>query len=415
MNKPLIRTSFANKVLVVLTATVVGTPVHAGATTASEVGHAGTLERYAAAVAHEQPEVAQALHRDLGLDRVAAAKRVAQEAAAATAQQHLKQSLGGKYGGSWFDPAAGRLIVAITDAGLSAAALEAGAYPTVARYSLDTLNAIKDDLDELSRRKPSAATGLVEWRVDERTNSVVVTTLKGRPAGELLDAAIAHGPAVRIETATDAPRLTREFLDGGEAITNGNTNLPCSVGFNAVIRWDATSQSPIMITAGHCAEGSPVRGFNGVVIGNWWLVDRSRDWGITGVDTNNWAVGPWVSQFWQSDVPIVVRGHQQRPIGSVVCKSGVTTHVTCGTIRARNETVNYPGFGIVYGLSSDTAYAQSGDSGGPHLTTDNHAQGIQSGTSFGPNCPYQCQYQWSWYQEINYILAYTGSTLLTSP
>ncbi|HEU5270682.1 MAG TPA: S1 family peptidase, partial [Jatrophihabitans sp.] len=60
-------------------------------------------------------------------------------------------------------------------------------------------------------------------------------------------------------------------------------------------------------------------------------------------------------------------------------RSGRTTGWRCGTIQAKNVTVNYAQ-GAVYGMTQSNACAEGGDSGGP-LFNGTIALGLTSGGS----------------------------------
>ncbi|MBL1083750.1 S1 family peptidase [Streptomyces actinomycinicus] len=356
------------------------------------------------------------LSRGLGLDRAAVRRLLADEEAAAATQRRLVPRLGSSYGGSWYDRKTRRLTVAVTDPALSRPVSEAGARVKVVKHSRATLAAVQTELDDRARRDPSAAAGLAGWHVDEPTNTVVVDAVEGRPAGAVLKAARAHGAAVRVKSvADDLPRLSAAYLDGGETIIMPNLST-CSVGFNARMY----TNSPVMITAGHCADGGgPVVGFNGRGIGPWWFADRTYDWGVTAVDTTQWEQGPWISRHTPDDSVYLVHGSFQAPVGTSVCKSGITTKVTCGIIRWRNETVPLDNGKILYGMTRNTTCQEPGDSGGPYFS-GGQAQGVATAARYrrdNDHSPWLCLSKYglenvSWYQEINYILGYTGARLL---
>ncbi|MDX2591974.1 MULTISPECIES: S1 family peptidase [Streptomyces] len=356
------------------------------------------------------------LSRDLGLDRAGVERLLADEEAAAAIQRRLVPRLGSSYGGAWFDRGTRRLTVALTDSALAPLVEEAGARAKVVKRNRAKLVAVQTELDDLSRRDPRAAAGLAGWRVDEPTNTVVVRAIEGRPAGAVLKAARTHGAAVHVENVgDDLPRLTSAYLDGGETMIMPNLST-CSVGFNARMY----TNSPVMITAGHCADGGgPVVGFNGRQIGPWWFADRTYDWGITAVDTAQWQQGPWISRHTPDDSVYLVHGSFQAPLGTSVCKSGITTKVTCGIIRGRNETVPLDNGKILYGMTRNTSCQEPGDSGGPYFS-GGQAQGVATAATTrrdNDHSPWLCLSKYglenvSWYQEINYILGYTGARLI---
>ncbi|WP_190094824.1 S1 family peptidase [Streptomyces melanogenes] len=376
--------------------------------------------------------VLQAMERDLHLDATAARRRLADEAAAAKAEAALVPALGSAYAGSWFDAESGKLVVGITDTAHAQQVREGGAIPkaTSPGFGLAELNAIKGRLDALAKATPSAAAGVLSWHVDPVADRVVVTILAGRAQGALAKAAAAAGPAVRFETATGSAVATVDdwtYVDGGEGILSGSE--VCSLGYNARLTYpDLPGVSdPVIISAGHCLKDSTaVSGFGNSKIysyslGRWWMRDLNYDWGIIGSLSSRWMQGPWISQHRPDDIPLIVHGTQQRPIGSSVCKSGRTTNITCGVIRWRGESVNQTDLGrVVFNLTRDTTCTEPGDSGGPHYSGDYsgniQAQGIGSTsqlTKSGRCLQTIGQENRSWYVEIGYIQSYTGARILT--
>jgi hypothetical protein len=124
------------------------------------------------------------------------------------------------------------------------------------------------------------------------------------------------------------------------------------------------------------------------------------------VETNsNWNTLPNVNNY--SGGTVAVAGSQVAAIGSSVCRSGRTSGWRCGTIQARNVTVNYAQ-GPVYEMTQTSACAEGGDSGGSYIS-GNQAQGVTSGGS--GNCSSGGT---TFFQPINEILNVYGLTLKTS-
>jgi streptogrisin C len=381
------------------------------------------------------PMVLGAMQRDLHIDAATARRRVAAEAAAARAEATLVPALGTAYAGSWFDASRGTLVVNITDPARARQVRDGGATPKVLPdgFSLAKLHAIKAKLDALAAATPPtaattpAAAGVASWHVDPVSNRVIVTTIAGHRRGSLARTAAAAGEAVRFQTTSRPATSSADdwtFIDGGEGILSGSQR--CSVGFNARLTYpDLPGVSdPVVISAGHCSTGgsTDVMGFGNspnisVSLGRWWLRDLTYDWGIIGSIHPRWWQGAWISQHTPDDVPLHVRGTQQRPIGSSICKSGVTTKITCGVIRARGESAYQSDMRrTVFNLTRDTACAEKSDSGGPHYTPDIQAQGIGSTitvTDTGHCLQTIGQENRSWYVEIGYIQSYTGARVTT--
>ncbi|SER99409.1 S1 family peptidase [Actinokineospora terrae] len=75
----------------------------------------------------------------------------------------------------------------------------------------------------------------------------------------------------------------------------------------------------------------------------------------------------------------VVAGTTEAAIGATVCRYGPATGWRCGTLQAKNQTVNFPG-GPISGLSRTSICLEPGDPGGPVLA-GKQAQGVLIGGS----------------------------------
>ncbi|WP_367129610.1 ricin-type beta-trefoil lectin domain protein [Saccharothrix sp. HUAS TT1] len=325
-----------------------------------------------------------ALARDLGWDPARAAVNQAAEAAAVPVETALRTSLGDRFGGAWYDDGLKVGVVTPSDA---AAVRAAGATPVKVTRSEKALAERKTELD----RTPVGA-DVHSWYVDPSSNAVVVQARTTAAAQAFADKA---GVDVKPVVSTDAPRPFYDIRGGDQYVINGNTL--CSVGF---------SVNGGFVTAGHCGgTGSPTLGFNNVGQGTFAgssFPENDYAW----VRTNgNWTPTPYVNNY--SGGSVAVAGSQEAGIGASVCRSGRTTGWRCGTIQAKNVTVNYSGR-LVHGLTSTTACAEGGDSGGAWLA-GNQAQGVTSGGS--GNCSTGGT---TLFQPVNEILSVYGLQLTTT-
>ena len=103
---------------------------------------------------------------------------------------------------------------------------------------------------------------------------------------------------------------------------------------------------------------------------------------------------------------VAVSGSSESPVGSSICRSGSTTGWHCGTIGARDATVNYAE-GSVFGLIRTDVCAEPGDSGGSAIS-GSQAQGVTSGGS--GNCSSGGE---TYFQPVNEILSAYGLSLIT--
>jgi streptogrisin D len=166
-------------------------------------------------------------------------------------------------------------------------------------------------------------------------------------AARLLAAAARYGDQVRVRH-TSKP-FTRQVLDGGE-ITTGQ--IICSAGFNV-----HSGGQNYLITAGHCTQGLP----------SWQGIGPSVDSSFPGTDygliRNDSSDAPGSVDLYDGSTQRIT-GAGSASVGEQVCKSGRTTGLTCGTVQALNQTVNYGGGDVVYGLIQTDVYSDHGDSGG---------------------------------------------------
>ncbi|MGB3441007.1 MAG: S1 family peptidase [Actinophytocola sp.] len=353
----------------------------------------GTSTASPAAQAPQEDEVVAAMQRDLGLTADQVRTRLRQESTATAAEPAARTAAGAAFGGSWFDAKTGKLVVGVStsDAAVHAAVRATGATVVRAGQPLAALDAAKAELDTVT-----APAGVAAWRVDPRRGGLVVTVRKGGDVGDFLAEARALGPVV-VEEVTSAPATFAAGTVGGDPYyINGNTR--CSIGF---------SVHGGFVSAGHCGgANSSVAGWDGSWMGNFAGSSfPGNDYSFIRTGGGWWNVP--VVLGWGTVSDQLVRGSAEAPVGSSVCRSGSTTHWHCGTILAKNETVNYAQ-GAVHQMTKTSVCAEPGDSGGSFITGD-QAQGVTSG-GWG-NCSSGGE---TWFQPVNEILGAYGLSLLTA-
>lgn len=404
-----------------LLATAVVSSIAVSSTPAIAAG-ADQPHRPGAAANNDLPrEVLTALKRDLGMTEEQARKHGAQQARAIELDQELRRSLGAAFAGSAYDARTGKLVVMVSEADKVDDAEATGAEARTAKRSRADLERIKGELDQAAgkaageERRPNgprekSADALTSWFVDEATNTVRVVVQKDRAAEARADLA-KYGDAVTIEESDHEPTTTA-WMDGGDLI-NYST---CSAGFN--LR-NASTGKGFLLTAGHCVSGgSTLRGQGGAVFGpvleSWF---PSYDDAIARNDSGGGFVqGPWVDTNPSNGSVITTRSHTDAPVGTTVCKSGITTRWTCGRITAKNQTVTYDGTQTVYGLTRHSACVEKGDSGGANVsvTSTYAAEGVSSGAALrSDGTRLRClsvfgQENVSWYYPIAKSLAHYG-------
>ena len=327
-------------------------------------------------------DVRAALERDLGLSAEQAKKHGELQDKAITLDKKLRASLGKAYAGSFYEAGAGKLVVMVSDADKRDEVESAGADARMAKNSKAELESIKAELDEsagkakassASNRKPngprkSSADGMISWYVDTDSNTVQVSVEKARV--KQAKAALAkYGDAVSVVGSGLAPIPTDRYMDGGDAINNSS----CSAGFN--LRNPSTGKG-YLLTAGHCVStGSTLYGHDttwwgaaiafGPVLESWF---PTFDDALARNDTGHYIQGPWVDTNPTHGGVITTSSYTDAPVGTTLCKSGITTKWTCGKITVKDETVTYSGNRTVYGMTRHSACVEPGDSGGANVS-----------------------------------------------
>ncbi|MDT8912728.1 S1 family peptidase [Amycolatopsis sp. PS_44_ISF1] len=357
---------------------------------------AGLATVVAPATALASPAQLAAMQRDLGLNAEQAQTRLSQERAASNLMPAAQQAAGAAYGGAWFDPAQGKLVVGVTDPAVAEAVHRTGAATAPARISAVALDAAKSAVDASAKAKPAPAS-VSGWGADPRTGSVVVTLQPGAHGADV-DAFLARAREAGPVTTVTGPKpqtFSAGTVGGDPYYINGNTR--CSIGF---------SVNGGFVSAGHCGgAGSSVVGWDGSAMGTFGGSSfPGNDYSIINIG-NGWWTAP-VVLGWGTVSDVIVRGSSVAPVGSSICRSGSTSHWHCGTVLTINDTVNYAQ-GAVYEVTRTSVCAEPGDSGGSFITGD-QAQGVTSGgygdCSAGGN---------TWFQPVNEILRTYGRSLVT--
>ncbi|WP_181774077.1 S1 family peptidase [Amycolatopsis pittospori] len=350
-----------------------------------------------APVAQASPGLISAMQRDLGLTAAQAETRLAREMTATRVMPDAQRAAGAAFGGAWFDPALGKLVVGVTDPAAADAVRKAGAEPAAVAISAAKLDAAKAEIDSSTKSRPAPA-AVSGWRTDVRSGSVVISVQPGAHGADVenfLARARKAGP-VTVVTAPKAEPFAAGTVGGDPYYINGNTR--CSIGF---------SVHGGFVSAGHCGgNGSSVVGWDGSAMGNFAGSSfPGNDYAFIRIG-NGWWTAP-VVLGWGTVSDALVRGSWVAPVGTSVCRSGSTTHWHCGTVLGHNETVNYSQ-GAVHQMTRTNVCAEPGDSGGSFITGD-QAQGVTSG-GWG-NCGSGGE---TWFQPVNEILQTYGLSLVTA-
>ncbi|GAB78434.1 streptogrisin C [Austwickia chelonae] len=321
-----------------------------------------------------QKITAEYLSKHYGLDNDTAKKRVAAQDEFSKEAKKASDELSGDSAGSYIDQKRGVLVVQATKDEaknkVKGKIKEKDTEVKVVSRSMSTLeNQAKQLTDKLGDK-------LVSARIDVQNNRVVATVKKDQvdPAKDS-----AKGmDGVEVE-GTDAVITPQKNIYGGQQIEfNGGR---CSIAFNAT-----KDGKDVFITAGHCMSGrSPFTHNNQPLATPVAGEFPGADMGYAALN-QGWTGQPGVDKW--NGRGVAVQGSEEAPVGAAVCKSGRTTQWTCGTIQAKNVTVNFSrlkggGTDRMTGLTQASACTEPGDSGGAWIS-GTQAQGITSGGAGRP-------------------------------
>lgn len=357
----------------------------------------------AQAAAGPEPELAvprqtNAMQDDLSLTKQEVQERLKAESAATKLVPAAQRAAGAAFGGAWYDTAKQKLVVGLTTQDQAAAVRATGADVAAVPVTAVALDQRKVAVDKLAGKSvPAAVSG---WAADPRTGSVVVNVQAGKRSAAVdafVNKVAKAGTVTVREVVAEAPRTFAAGTVGGDPYYTGNVR--CSIGF---------SVHGGFVTAGHCSgAGARTSGWDGSAQGVFRGSSfPGNDFAWVQIDSGWWTVP--VVLGWGQVSDQLVRGSWEAPVGTSVCRSGSTTHWHCGTILAKNETVNYGNGALFYGATKTNVCAEGGDSGGSFITGD-QAQGVTSG-GWG-NCSSGGE---TWFQPVNEILSTYGLTLHTA-
>ncbi|MDC0712357.1 S1 family peptidase [Stigmatella sp. ncwal1] len=341
------------------------------------------------------PAILEAMRAQEELSEEQLLRRLSFEAWAPRIEQEMRQALGASFGGAWLNEDSTQLRVGVTSEEGAALVRRAGAEPRRVARSLAQLERVMAELDAHRRDAPPS---VHSWYVDLPNNRVAVQVEDAHLLQSQAHAFIARSRGavdgtIQVVASPGAPRLVYDVRGGDPFFVGG---ARCTVGF---------SVQGGFITAGHCGPaGATVTGYNGVVMGTIQaslFPGGDYAWVVTN---SSWTPQPWVNKLNGSNA--IVTGAQAAVVGASVCRAGPTTGWRCGTVTARNATVNYAQ-GSVHGLVRTNVCSEPGDSGGPWMS-GSQAQGMTSGGS--GNCTSGGQ---SYFQPVQPVLSAYGLILKT--
>ncbi|MDQ3627258.1 MAG: S1 family peptidase [Actinomycetota bacterium] len=310
-------------------------------------------------------------HRDTGASLSRTALAADAQTRAAAGVRELTRSTAGT-AGSYYDAKTKRFVVNVSDRSEVRALRSDGVSTRLVTFSRSQLARVTTALEA------KASIPGTSWAMNPKTNKVAVQA----------DRSVSKAQMTRLRSVTSrfgdrvslrrvAGVLSIDALGGGEAIWAQGGGR-CSLGFSV-----RSGSSYSFLTAGHCTDvaatwyedsgQSVLAGTNGR--GSF----PGNDYGI--VSTPGPGYGD-VDLYNGSYRDITAAGNAF--VGQSVLRSGSTTGLHSGKVRALNATVNYAE-GSVYGLIRTNVCAEPGDSGGS-LFAGSTALGLTSGGS--GNCTF---------------------------
>ncbi|CEJ92874.1 Putative Peptidase alpha-lytic pro domain protein [[Torrubiella] hemipterigena] len=344
------------------------------------------------------PQILEAMKRDLGLNAEQATARVARELQATTVIEQARSAVGDSFAGAWIDGDA--VHVGITDQAMAETVTSVGATPVVVNNSLSKLESAKAALDKIFIGQARAAgpsnEGIASYFVNVISNKLVIEALQDSHghAQELASQVGLAASDFEVRTVDSMPTIKATVQGGDAYYIDGRAR--CSVGFSVTTGF---------VSAGHCGEpGSSATTSSGAALGTFSgsVFPGSADMSYIRTVSGTTLRG-YINGYGQSSIR--VSGSTESAIGASICRSGSTTGVHCGTVRAKGATVNYAE-GSVTGLTQTNVCAEPGDSGGSFYS-GSQAQGVTSGGS--GDCS---RGGTTFFQPVNEILQTYGLTLV---
>ncbi|MEV7552070.1 proprotein convertase P-domain-containing protein [Amycolatopsis sp. NPDC089917] len=280
----------------------------------------------------------------------------------------LPDGLRARAAGQWFDAAAGKLTLAVTNAADADTARAAGAEPRLVSRTKADLDRTDDAVRALVG---DGVPGVFGWGVDVRNNEVGVSVDRSRKTAETESfLSQARNLGVRItETGSSPEQQAGTIQTGNPWWPGGESN--CSVGFGAT----DSAGAKHFLTAGHCtndrdqaaygASGQQNRIGTSNVGGTRSVNAREGDMGVVAVTQSGWELSAAVNTW--GEPAVTVTGSAEAMVGDRVCHSGNTSKWKCGEVKYTHKSVDYGGGLIIEDLTWTTACSLGGDSGGGWL------------------------------------------------
>jgi streptogrisin C len=196
-------------------------------------------------------------------------------------------------------------------------------------------------------------------------------------------------------TASAAPAP----IGGGSILSTPTGTYRCTAAFAA-----RSGPTGVLITGPGCAAKSGTQLYsNGVLVGP--VAGSAANGGVTLVTVTNTAEWQLVGWIPLGGTRHSILGSTETPVGGSVCLLDRALGLRCGTVLAKNQTVNYPE-GVVTGLTRTNICISAGSA--IAFVSGRQAQGVPLGGS--SSCSSGGT---SFFYPVNRILSAYGLTLVT--
>ncbi|MFJ2061073.1 S1 family peptidase [Streptomyces sp. NPDC087908] len=368
----------------------------------------------AAARADSATEVMAAEYAStFGVSATVARQRLLAQKKSIDTAADLDKRLGSAAQGMWIDQNSGELHVNVRDDVAAATVRSSNGVPHQVGTKLTELQSLMRQFDTAAAK--GAPAGVHMWYVDIEKGTVVVSATEktgGLTKGRFAE--LVHGASdrVRVEKHAGTQQDAASVALGGQDIYNANGKR-CSIGFN--VRSSRGAQA--VLTAGHCMQGntSPLWFRNGVPFGNTTgYANGSQDHALI----TNALPGFWVPKAGVDFIGFTmpVTGRQNAVPGAFICKSGRTTNVTCGVVKAVNVSASTAA-GTKIGQVEADMCVEPGDSGGAVFAGTQALGLVTAGRFYGADnkCGQKVgKKNSSLYQPLGPALSAYGASLLTT-
>lgn len=307
-------------------------------------------------------------------------------------------------GGVWLDQRVLRghgfeVVIQLTEGGASFERAALGRVPEGLTARVEFVKQSDAALEATMERLVSARTTLAERGVqllsvykDPVSNAVVAEIGAGSPEEVIAvapEAVVRSGVGLEPVSCNPSDRCTYLPYRGGLQLLDSDLSYQCTSGF-----WAKSGSIPYMITASHCwrySLNTNVYRYSSSTHLGTWINDSIPGPGM--------ACGPAIcyanveAAYFSPDGPLIpsvknliyksgtdksfqitgYKAYSNVAVGNAVCKAGVVTNYTCGTVTAKGHGFLPGGTGPRYGnldldlakLIFTSATGNDGDSGGP--------------------------------------------------